>query len=48
MASQGSLGNASRLFATIVRQKEDRQSSGDLSPSIREVIKGLLGQDESV
>ncbi len=46
MASQGSLRNVSRLFATVVRQEEDWNDSGDLSPSMREVIKGLLGQDE--
>ncbi len=48
MASQGSPGNASRLFTTVVRLEEDRESSRDLSPSMREMIKGLLGQDESM
>ncbi len=48
IASQGSLHNVSRLFTTVVRQEEDQEKSGDLSPSMREVIKSLLGQDQSV
>ncbi len=48
MASQGSPGNACRLFAIVVRQEEDRNDSEDLSASMREVIKGLLGQDKLV
>jgi RNase P/RNase MRP subunit POP5 len=46
MAAQGSLRNAYRLFATLVRQ-EEAEGEKELSPSIRELIKGLLGQDET-
>ncbi len=50
MASQGSPGNASRLFTTIVRKEKEKDwnNSGDLSLSMQEVIKGLLGQDKWV
>jgi hypothetical protein len=49
-ASQSSPGNASRLFVTVIRQEEDEDwnDSGNFLASMREVIKGLLGQDESV
>jgi hypothetical protein len=46
MAAQGSPCNAYRLLATLVRQ-EEAEGEKELSPSIRELIKGLLGQDET-
>jgi hypothetical protein len=46
MAAQGSPRNAYRLLATLVRQKE-AEGEKELSPSMRELIKGLLGQDET-
>jgi hypothetical protein len=48
MASHGSLSNVSRVFTTVVQQEEDRERSRDVLPSMREVIKGLLGQDKWV
>ncbi len=47
MAAQGSLRNAYGLLATWVRQ-EEAEGEKVLSPSMREFIKGLLGQDETV
>jgi hypothetical protein len=45
MAAQGSPLNAYRLLATLVRQ-EEAEGEKELLPSMRELIKGLLGQDE--
>jgi hypothetical protein len=47
VAAQGSPRNAHRLLATLIRE-EEAEGEKDLSPSMREVIKGLLGQDETV
>jgi hypothetical protein len=46
MAAQGSLRNAYRLPATLLRQ-EEAEGKKEFSPSMRELIKGLLGQDET-
>jgi mRNA-degrading endonuclease YafQ of YafQ-DinJ toxin-antitoxin module len=46
MAAEGSSRNAYRLLATLVKQ-EDAEGEKELSPSMRELIKGLLGQDET-
>ncbi len=47
MATQGSLHNVHGLLATLICE-EEAEGEVDLSPSMREVIKGLLGQDETV
>jgi hypothetical protein len=46
MAAQGFLRNAYRLLATLVRQDE-AEGEKELSPSMRELIIGLLGQDKT-
>ncbi len=46
MAAQGSPCNAYRLLATLVQQ-EEAEGERKLSPSMRELIKGLLGQEET-
>ncbi len=46
MVAQGSLHNAYWLLATLVQQ-EEAECKKELLPSMQELIKGLLGQDET-
>jgi mRNA-degrading endonuclease YafQ of YafQ-DinJ toxin-antitoxin module len=46
MAAQGFLRNAYRLLATLVRQ-EEAEGERELSPSMQDLIKGLLGHDKT-
>jgi hypothetical protein len=49
VASHGSLCKVHRLFKTVFRQEEKQEASRvDLLPSMLEVIKGRLGQNEAV
>jgi hypothetical protein len=46
MAAKGSLRNDYKLLTTLVRQ-EEVEGEMELSPSMQELIKGRLGQDET-